>query len=279
MIKKPNFSESQLQQLVNTEITMHLYSKKRKIINPIIVNLIQEYELSWDTAFYFPWLLVPPNPKHRHCNFFIQYKISELIEGHNSKEWNNWRSPYLRFQIPYSIKDKINNHMFDDYHQFEGLKKLANQGYYAFYATNHVVYNDELLNIATNQQLLDEIPFLDVSKITGRHKKVTFDQNCTHFFLHSELVEIEIGRWSNIFNKIKESNKTSFFEDIKILKNYLIEFENNVMNTDEGGFSSEISRIEDIEDNNIKIVIEALIISNYLMRYLNIYWFNYYLDI
>lgn len=258
---------------------MQLYSHQRKIINPIIVNLIQEYELSWDTAFYFPWLLVPPNPKNRHCNFFIQYKISELIEGHRGNEWINWRNPYLRFQIPYSIKDKINNHIFDDYHQFNGLKKLANQGYYVFYATNHVVYSDELLDIATNQQLLDELPFLDVSKINGRHKKVTFDQNCSYFLLHSEPIETEIDRWSNIFNTIKESNKTSFFEDIEFLKNYLVVFENKLMITNEGGFGFEISRIENIEDNNIKMVIEALIISKYLKIYLNIHWFNYSPDI
>ncbi|TRZ87065.1 MAG: hypothetical protein D4R88_09910 [Methanosarcinales archaeon] len=275
---KPNFSESQLQQLVNTEITMQLYFHKKIFINPTIVNLIQEYKLGWDTAFYFPWLLVPPNPNHKGCNFFIQYKLSRLIEGHRGKEWGYWNSPYFRFQIPYSTKD-INNRSFDDYHQFECLKDLANQGYNVFYATNHVVYNDELFDIAANQQLLDEIPFLDVSKISGRHKKVTFDQHYSHFVLHSEPIEIQINRWSSILNTIKESNKTTIFNDLEFLKNLLLEFENNVMKINEGGFSSEIRRIENIEDNNIKIVIKALIISKYLMRYLDIYWLNYYSDI
>ncbi len=48
------------------------------------------------------------------------------------------------------------------------------------------------------------------------------------------------------------------------------------MITNEGGFGFEISRIENIEDNNIKMVIEALIISKYLKIYLNIHWFNYH---
>ena len=74
----PNFSESQLQQLVNTEITMHLFSKEGKIYIPNIVSLIQENRLGWDTAFYFPWLTPPPNPNHRGYNFFIQYKLSKL---------------------------------------------------------------------------------------------------------------------------------------------------------------------------------------------------------
>jgi hypothetical protein len=122
-METPNFSESQLQQLVNTEITMNLFSKEGKIYIPNIVNLIQENSLGWDTAFYFLWLTAPPNPIHRGCNFFIQYKLSNLIEGHRAKEWIYWRKPYLRFKIPYPTKDKITKISIDDYNQFQYFAK------------------------------------------------------------------------------------------------------------------------------------------------------------
>ena len=198
----PNFSESQLQQFVNTEITMQLYLHKKILINPTIVSLVKEYKLWWDTAFNFPWLLVPKNPDHKGCNFFIQYKLSELIEGHRGKEWSYWNMPYLRFQIPYSTKDN-NNLSFDDYHQFDCLKDLANQDYYVFYATNHVVKDNELFNIAATQHLLDEIPFLDVSKISGRHKKA----NLGYFRRNVSIIAMNFRRNFNFFFWLAFHNK------------------------------------------------------------------------
>lgn len=98
---RPNFSESQLQQLINTEIVMFLYANRGSTYLPIIVSLLEEFFLGWDTGFYFPWLGPPPHPDHRGCNFFIQYKLSELIEGPRGREYSLWHCPYLRFHISY----------------------------------------------------------------------------------------------------------------------------------------------------------------------------------
>ncbi|GAH43984.1 unnamed protein product, partial [marine sediment metagenome] len=174
---KPNFSECQLQQLVNIEIVMRIYSLNKNIYIPIIINPLEEHKLGWDTAFYFPWLFLPQHQTHRGCNFFIQYKLSKIIEGHRGKEWICWRKPYLIFQIPYPTKDGNNKHYYDNYNQFDNLKELSNKGYYVYYATNHIVYDYELFSIAKDQRLVEEIPLLDVSMIKNRHKNVTFTRD------------------------------------------------------------------------------------------------------
>jgi hypothetical protein len=98
---KPNFSECQLQQLVNNEIVINLLQSKNKYVIPKIPSLPEEYKLGWDTGFYFPWLGILHNPKHKGCNFFLQYKISSEI-GKKGNQYSYWSAPYYRFQIPYT---------------------------------------------------------------------------------------------------------------------------------------------------------------------------------
>ena len=206
---KPNFSESQLQQLVNTEITMFCYSRFRPMecwwFHPIIIDLIEEDELGWDSAFYFPWLLIRPD--NSGVNFFIQYKLSKLIEGRRGREWKHWNSSYLRFQIPYTIKDKLTKKYSDDFSQFNALKKLANKGYPVFYATNHTVERYELFHLASSQRLLSEVPFLDVSSVNRLHKKVTFTETSSHFLLHSDIGKTIKMKLKDIVSKLKERGK------------------------------------------------------------------------
>ena len=67
---EPNFSESQLQSCVNTEITMSLFSRRNEYFIAQIPSLRIEAELAWDTGFYFPWLFNPlQRPLHNHENF------------------------------------------------------------------------------------------------------------------------------------------------------------------------------------------------------------------
>lgn len=171
----PNFSESQLQQLINTEMTLRLYSTTQQVYSPSIVSLVKEHDLGWDTAFYFPWLSTPPHPDHQGCNFFIQYKLSELV-GPGGGEYSDWGCPYMRFLIPHSVKSQATGLYEKDYTQFDNLKELADGGYSTYYATNHTVRSQELFSFSASQRLLDETPFLGISDVSGHHPKVTFTQ-------------------------------------------------------------------------------------------------------
>lgn len=271
---KPNFSESQLQQLINIEITMRLFSDKKYIYNPTVISLMEEFHLGWDTAFYFPWLLIPPNPKHRGCNFFIQYKLSKLMERCKG-DYKHWRSSYLRFQIPYSTRNKVTKQYFDDYNQFDCLKKLASERYYVYYATNHVVSESELFQIAQSQNLLDNTPFLDVSNINGYHKNVSFTQESSYFLLHSEPKKIDNILWEQIYNKIEQNKGTSLSDDVKFLKELIIGFEKRIDISQNKSFHEDINRIiENLPELN-KVIIEAIVVSKYLKQYLNIYWYRW----
>lgn len=273
---EPNFSESQLQQLINTEITMRLFSYKNQIYNPIIINLIEEFDLGWDTAFYFPWLLKSPNIKHRGCNFFIQYKLSKLIERCKG-DYKQWGCSYLRFQIPYPTKNKETKEYFDDYHQFDCLKDLATKGYYVYYATNHVVYERDLFEMSKKQELLDKIPFLDVSNINGHHKKVSFTQNSSYFLLHSEPKKIDNTKWGQIMGNIKQEQDkgTSLSDDVEFLEKFILNFEKILHVPKNTGFDKDMEKIRftNIPEFN-KLIIKAIIVSKYLKQYLNIIWYK-----
>lgn len=178
----PNFSEFQLQQAVNTAYTRYIYEKHHRWMYPIVPSLVAEFNLGWDSAFYFPWLhKTHPNPEG--CNFFIQYKLSDELTTKRAKEWQFWNSKYFRFKIPYQTRDN-NGNLIDDYNQWDCLKELANQNYPTFYATNHTLCKDALLSSFENGTLLDEIPFLDVRNVNSHHKHVTFTQNSNHFCLN-----------------------------------------------------------------------------------------------
>lgn len=271
MAEYPEFSESQLQQLINTEVTMRIFIHGKIMCNPIVINLIEEHDLGWDTAFYFPWLFMPSNPNHRGCNFFIQYKLSTLW-GSRAGEYSDWGRPYLRFQIPYSKKDQTTKQYFYDYNQYNHLKNLANQGYYVFYATNHVTRANELLQIANSQHLLHEIPFLDISTIHGYHKKVTFTQDSSYFLLHTEPKKINIVRWKQIYSAVKEDEGTVFLEDVKFLKKFILKIEKD-MKLSEKSFYHGISKISDMQSEK-RVIAETIMILKYLKIYLNICWFR-----
>lgn len=273
---KPNFSESQLQQLVNTEITMFCYSRlyplKRWWFHPIIVDLIEEGEVGWDSAFYFPWLSIRPD--NSGANFFIQYKLSKLIEGKRGKEWKYWNASYLRFQIPYMIKDKSTKKYSDDFSQFNALKKLATKGYSVFYATNHTVERQKLFSLASGQRLLNEIPFLDVSSVAQLHKKVTFTEKSGHFLLHSDIDKITKVKLNEIASKLKEVKKRNLTEDIGILTEFLIEIEKELDIENKNSFKEKIKKYESYADTEVKKYFETSLIAKYLKLYLDCYWYR-----
>jgi len=241
--------------------------------HPTVVSLIEEYDLGWDTAFYFPWLLETPHPKHRGCNFFIQYKLSELVEGARGSEYSSWGCSYLRFKIPHQTKNGTTGKYFYDYNQFNHLKELADARYHTYYATNHIVYDHQIFRLADSQQLLDDIPFLDVSLITGHHPKVTFTEHGSYFLLHSEANKIDIVRWENIFHSVRKTKGTALSEDVEYINELLIRAEERLGFSKVGGFLREKAKIAQVTES-LRPIAEALIAAKYLRLYLNVYWYK-----
>ncbi len=245
---------------------------------PIIVSLSEEFFLGWDTGFYFPWLSQPPHPDHRGCNFFIQYKLSELIEGSRGREYSIWRHPYLRFYISYSTKSQVTGRYIYDYNQFNNLKDLADQGYFVFYSTNHVVHDHELLQLATSNVLLDEIPFLDISMINNNHNKVTFTNDSSYFLLHSEPEKIPVTKWKQIYSILMKKEGTMLSEDTKLLGDFILAFEKKMNIPEKSGFDADIQKISNLP-RDIRVISKAIIVSRYLRKYLDLYWYKLWLDL
>jgi len=272
---KPNFSESQLQYIVNSEILFYLYQNLHVKYIPILPNLIDEHLLCWDSAFYFDWLRIPPYSDNYGCNLFLQYKLSDLISNKSGKEYSNWNEPYFRFSIPYHIKNKTTGSYYYDFNQFDGLKQIANKGYSVFYTTNNVVYQEELFSMCLNGTILDEIPFCNVSKISGKHYRVTFTKNSTYFRLHSKQEEIKILKWNSIYNNLKEAKYTDLSNDRAFLRNFLIEFEKIHKITGKNSFESVFEKVKaKKEPANIENIKKTILISKYLKQYLDLIWFR-----
>lgn len=223
-MNEPNFSESQLQQAVNTAYIRDVLDRRGVWVFANVPSLFDEFDLGWDTAFYFPWLIQQPNSAHEGCNFFLQYKLSYELTSPKAKEWGDWKSAYFRFKIPYSMKDD-SGQTIDDHHQWYALKGLADKGYPTFYATNSTLYKDDLRRASNEGRLLDEIPLLDVRKVVGLHRRVTFTQDSPHFLLHSDKEESNKNNFNSIMEGMTQKSKEPFKTSALRLLNVLQEFQ------------------------------------------------------
>lgn len=221
---EPNFSESQLQEAVNSALIRFIFEERGEWAFANVPSLFDEFELGWDSAFYFPWISHPLLEEHEGCNFFIQYKLSYELTTRGAGQWEDWNEAYLRFKIPHSTKGSDGKYL-DDYHQWKRLKSLANDNYPTFYATNSTLSKDTLKEVSKNGNLLAETPFLDVRDITLRHKHVTFTSSSNFFLLHSEIEKSTKVTFENILGNLKESRKTSLSESNGLLYKSLKELE------------------------------------------------------
>jgi len=98
----PNFSESQLQTVCNTEFCKLLGGG----VYPIVPSLNEEKNLGWDSGFIIG--TSSPAPNQKGCNFFVQYKLGTLIEGPRGAQYINWYEPYFRLQIPHTKRNGKN---------------------------------------------------------------------------------------------------------------------------------------------------------------------------
>ncbi len=225
-MREPNFSESQLQQAVNTAYIRNVFEQRKVWVFANVPSLIDEFDLGWDSAFYFPWNPHLPHPDHEGCNFFIQYKLSGELTSAGAKEWKHWSAPYYRFKIPHSTKDAFGEFV-DDYHQWDRLVDLADQGYPTFYATNATLSKEKLRNASTAGTLLDKIPLLDVRGIATRHKHVTFTPSSAFFLLHSEKEEAPKANFATIIERLSEHKTESLKPSLEALLRSLKEIGGN----------------------------------------------------
>lgn len=224
-MREPNFSESQLQQAVNAVLIRFIAEQTGTYPFAHVPSLFDERDLGWDTGFYFHWIensMCFPNPDQQGCNFFIQYKLSGLLTSSGAKEWPYWGEEYFRFKIPHVKKNSLGKYI-DDYHQWDSLRGLADQGYPTFYATNSTLSKEELIEAYNSQMLVHEIPLLDVRSINNLHKHVTFTSNSREFKLHSEIEAIEKTNFGVMVEELSSRESKSILETTNSLELYLRE--------------------------------------------------------
>ena len=242
-MREANFSESQLQQAVNTAYIRHVYETHGVWVFANVPSLIDEFDLGWDSAFHFPWFPCPPLPDHEGCNFFIQYKLSGELASAGAKEWKHWKTKYFRFKIPYSTKDSFGKFV-DDYHQWDRLKELSNEGYPTFYATNSTLNKDDLRCASREGTLLNDVPLLDVREVDSLHKYVTFTSTSTFFLMHSDKEESNRLRFSTAIEKLS-GNETAYIEEAT--KSHLRSLMD--IGSNDEGWTTDLKKIRQLRDN------------------------------
>jgi hypothetical protein len=216
-MRDPNFGEGQLQQAVNSAIRREVFGVGGSVFTSNMPTLRQETDLGWDTGVYFPWFSYSSLTEHDGRNFFIQYKLSNLLTSSGASQYRSWRSPYMRFRIPYNDKCK------NDYSQFRRLRLLADKGHPTYYATNSVVELKELERLEQGGELLAKTPFLDVRHIAAPSVYATFTKNSSEFALHDNEQRCELLPWSTIESKLQGAPMYSLAESNENLLNKLAE--------------------------------------------------------
>lgn len=273
-MRDPNFSESQLQQAVNSAYIRHIYETRGQWMFAHVPSLFDEFDLGWDSAFYFPWLYHPPENDHEGCNFFIQYKLSGQLTSAGAKQWEFWNSEYFRFKIPHSTRD-ANGTFIDDYHQWDRLKELAENNYPTFYATNSTLSKDEIITESNAGTLLNTIPMLDVRSVTSLHKLVTFTSSSRYFLMHSEKEKVKKHLFSNITEFLSEQS----FEHPSKSNTKLLKILSGMEKENES-WHSEISKINQITDapipSRLRPWIKRSKIANFVLKHIgvNMLWLS-----
>jgi len=256
----PDFGESQLQQLFNAELITKLPAAG---IQPIVPKPHEEQYLGWDTGFYISGLK-PPDQNQKNCNLFLQYKLSVVIEGPRGNEWNYWRQPYFRFDIPHWKSPGYGRHQYPDFHQYDALKNLAANGFPTFYVTNHTVDLDELLRWANNKVIVDSNPALDIHEINGRHLVATFTEESDYYLLATEPEKATTVSLDSMKGIILKARRTSLKEDIDIIPRLLVEHE----------VFTKLYQLEKKERKIDTIESEWLLLHHIIFRVLGLNWWK-----
>lgn len=258
---EPNFSEGQLQQLVNTEIFNLLRGVHPDAI-PIVIPPWLEEKWGWDTGFWLPWL----GRRHsvqKGCNFFIQYKLSTLHDSKYSKGWKHWSKPFFRFNLGYRRKRRW------DYSQRDALTRLVASRYRVAYVTNHVLDSVDLFNLATSNRLCSELPVLKAPRTLSRHGYVTFANPGSTFLLHSKKEEAQATHLKTLIESLEQS---SLSDDVQALTKIIRSFE-EAAGIREGTYQAALDRYSDL--NVEKTAAQATLLWVFLRRYLGVFWWRF----
>lgn len=217
---EPDFSESQLQNAANSAFAKAVLQMNGTFPFAFVPSLPAEFLLGWDSAFDLDWLhhRLPPRFHHLHkgCNFFLQYKLSGLVEGPNkSKEWAAWNKPYFRFRIPH--RKKLDGKYRNDFHQWERLKEIADTGVRTYYATNTMAAESELKSLFDSDTLLDRIALLDIAPIKRKHVHVSFADPFNSFALHSKPEAADVLTFARLLANLKDAAFMSFDDGVEQL--------------------------------------------------------------
>lgn len=262
------FSESQLQQATNTAFTRYIFEETGDWIFTSVPSLIAEFDLGWDSAFYLPWTSTPPEPDHGGCNFFVQYKLSGKLTSPSARQWQYWKSEYLRFKIPHAIR-RTSSGPGDSYHQWDRLKELADRGNPTFYATNAMLDNSELRDAFSAGTLLSYVPFLDVRKVADPHRYVTFTEGSKHFLLHSEKSQVAKDDISTVVRQVRGIPTISLDEANRSLLGQLRE----IADRDEKWIADLqlIARMSDqVEQNSQRSLIKRMYLSSFVRKHIGV---------
>ena len=134
-----------------------------------------------------------------------------------------------------------------------------------------------MLQLATYNALLNEIPFLDVSMINNNHNRATFTRNSSYFLLHSEPEKTPITKWDKVYSVAKEKEGTMLSEDTKLLGDFILALEKKMDIPEKSGFSADIQKISNLP-RDVRLISKAIIVSRYLKKYLDLHWYKLWLD-
>jgi hypothetical protein len=216
----PNFCESQLQTSANLAYADEIRQRTGGIPFPFVPSLPAEFLLGWDTAFDLDWirhrLSGPFAHRHKGCNFFLQYKLSSLVESPGrSREWAIWGKPYFRFTIPH--RKKVGGRYRNEFHQWMRLKEIAATGVPTFYATNTMIDERELRTLFEDGKLLSRIALLGIAPIKRKHVHVSFADPFSKFSLHSTPEETKFSSFGDVVASFAEISTFSYEQGVEQL--------------------------------------------------------------
>jgi len=205
-MREPNFGEAQLQQAVNSAIRREVFGVGGSVVTSNMPTLRQETDLGWDTGVYFPWFSYSSLTDHDGRNFFIQYKLSKCLTSSGAGQYLSWKSPYMRFRIPYADNQK------EDYAQWKRLSLLAGRGHPVYYATNSITELSELERLEQQGDLLSSTAFLDVRHMPEPVVYASFTPESEDFALHGNGERVARMQWSAIETKLRGAPMFSLAE-------------------------------------------------------------------
>jgi hypothetical protein len=260
---EPDFSESQLQQLANTEIFNLLRARGIRNSIPRLISLIRENDLGWDTGFNIPWFGRNIDDQYG-CNFFIQYKLSNIYSTRGAYGWDAWQRSFYRFNLGYQRNREW------DFSQRNHLIDLANAGFSVVYITNHVLRFNDLASIAVREGLCSDLPVLIVDDELSQHQKVSFTSNSRQFALHSDEKH---NKKVNVNSTLFEIKTSILSQDVDKILDILIHYEQTI-----GIKAGTIEEHIKTYPNEVLDWARFYTAGYFLKRYLNLLWIRYESD-